>query len=75
LVTVTGSDFVNSAALMCKFGTNTAVATFATASTASCRSPAAPAPASVAVTVSNNNADYTVTSATFNYDCASTGCS
>ena len=68
LVTVTGSEFVDSANLYCRFGSRSTQATFQTATLLECYTP--PSDASVVfVEVTNNNQDYTASGVTFTFDC------
>lgn len=66
-VTVTGTNFVNSAGLVVKFGSRLTTLTFVTASTATCIAPSAATTGAVAVEVSNNNADFTANGVQFTY--------
>jgi hypothetical protein len=67
VVTVTGAGFSASADLACKFGTVVVVASYSSAAELSCMSPAVAAPATVALSVSINNADFSATTP-FVYD-------
>jgi len=67
VVLVTGSDFVDSGSLACKFGDAAAsAATFVSATSVRCVAPSGSS-GSVAVEVSNNGADFTKDSVQFRY--------
>ena len=66
LVAVNGSNFVASDHLRCRFGTTAVAATYVTASSVRCRTPAAAAGA-VNVYVANNGVDYTTDTLSYTY--------
>jgi len=67
VITVTGTDFVNSPFARCRFGTAVTTATADTSSTALCLSPAHPS-GSIAMEFANNNQDYTTFGVMFTYN-------
>jgi hypothetical protein len=67
LVTVSGSDLVDTAELRCLFGARLAVATFVTDTRVHCTAPAQSAAGTVVVQVSNNGADFAAAPGTFLY--------
>lgn len=66
-ITVTGTNFVQSSNLQCKFGSTEVAATYVTGSLARCVTPAAATATSVTVEVSNNNQDYTASGIAYTY--------
>ena len=72
-VTVSGTNFVNTAALQCRFGTAAAVvASFMTTTSVMCMSPSTTTPGQVALEVTNNGNDYTTSNVLFRYNSNST---
>jgi hypothetical protein len=69
-VTISGSGFLSTGAVGCKFGTAAVSATFVSAAQLLCAAPAGTG--TVAVTVSNNGVEYSATSANFIYSTAIT---
>jgi len=68
LVTVTGTNFLNTHFLACSFGASTgAPATWITASILVCRSLPAASTGAVALSVANNAVDYVAGGGTFTY--------
>jgi len=66
LVTVTGSDFVDSDKLLCRFGTRIVASSFVDSSHTLCVSPPNDV-GPVTVYITNNNADFTTYLVTFIY--------
>jgi hypothetical protein len=71
VVTVTGSGFLYTAQLSCKFATTVITATYLTASTAACVAPANGGVGSVTLEMSNNGQVFTSTGGRFYYMSAS----
>jgi hypothetical protein len=67
LVTVTGSGFINTPLLVCRFGTVVIAATWIGATSIECTSPAVASAATVALEMSNNNQDFTLDNSVFGY--------